>query len=139
MGYALFTARKLALQSRVNNLNAQLMAISNQQNALTDQITNKQMMSDLRSANAAANAYSIFQGSCQSDKDTATLQSTLAQNEKAKTMSNIEITNLQSKVNALDTTREALETQLNSASNELQQVEKAEESAIKNATPKYVA
>ena len=55
MGYALFTARKLALQSRVNNLNAQLMAISNQQNALTDQITNKQMMSDLRSANAAAN------------------------------------------------------------------------------------
>lgn len=139
MGYALFTARKLALQSRVNNLNAQLMAISNQQNALTDQITNKQMMSDLRSANAAANAYSIFQSSGQSDKDTATLQSTLAQNEKAKTMSNIEITNLQSKVNALDTTREALETQLNSASNELQQVEKAEESAIKNATPKYVA
>ena len=139
MGYALFTARKLALQSRVNNLNAQLMAISNQQNALTDQITNKQMMSDLRSANAAANAYSIFQGSSQSDKDTATLQSTLAQNEKAKTMSNIEITNLQSKVNALDTTREALETQLNSASNELQQVEKAEESAIKNATPQYVA
>lgn len=139
MGYALFTARKLALQSRVNNLNAQLMAISNQQNALTDQITNKQMMSDLRSANAAANAYSIFQSSGQSDKDTATLQSTLAQNEKAKTMSNIEITNLQSKVNALDTTREALETQLNAASNELQQVEKAEESAIKNATPKYVA
>ena len=139
MGYALFTARKLALQSRVNNLNAQLMAISNQQNALTDQITNKQMMSDLRSANAAENAYSIFQSSGQSDKDTATLQSTLAQNEKAKTMSNIEITNLQSKVNALDTTREALETQLNSASYELQQVEKAEESAIKNATPKYVA
>lgn len=139
MGYALFTARKLALQSRVNNLNAQLMAISNQQNALTDQITNKQMMSDLRSANAAANAYSIFQSSGQSDKDTATLQSTLAQNEKAKTMSNIEITNLQSKVNALDTTREALETQLNAASNELQQVEKAEESAIKNATPQYVA
>ena len=139
MGYALFTARKLALQSRVNNLNAQLMAISNQQNALTDQITNKQMMSDLRSANATANAYSIFQGSGQSDKDTATLQSTLAQNEKTKTMSNIEITNLQSKVNALDTTREALETQLNAASNELQQVEKAEESAIKNATPQYVA
>lgn len=139
MGYALFTARKLALQSRVNNLNAQLMAISNQQNALTDQITNKQMMSDLRSANAAANAYSIFQSSGQSDKDTATLQSTLAQNEKTKTMSNIEITNLQSKVNALDTTREALETQLNAASNELQQVEKAEESAIKNATPQYVA
>ena len=54
-------------------------------------------------------------------------------------MSNIEITNLQSKVNALDTTREALETQLNAASNELQQVEKAEESAIKNATPQYVA
>ena len=34
--------------------------------------------------------------------------------------------------------RETLETQLNAASQELEQVKKAEESAIKNATPKYV-
>lgn len=139
MGYALFTARKLSLQARVNNLNAQLMSISNQQDALTNQITGKQTAANLRTANASANAYSIFANSSQSASDSATLQKTLAQNELANTLSNTEIQGLQAKVNALDTARESLETQLNAASNELQAVEKAEESAIKNATPKYVA
>jgi len=139
MGYALFTARKLSLQTRVNQLNAQLMSISNQQDALTTQITNKQMAANLRIANANANAYSIFANSSQSANDSATLQNTLAQNELATTMSNIDIQNLQSKVDALDTTRQSLQTQLNAASNELSQVEKTEESAIKSATPKYIA
>lgn len=139
MGYALFTARKLSLQSRVNNLNAQLMSISNQQDALTNQITAKEMAKNLRSANATANAYSIFSKSSQSASDSATLQNTMAQNDLATTMSNAEIQGLQAKVNALDTTREAIETQLNAAQNELQSVEDAEQSAIKSATPKYVA
>lgn len=139
MGYALFTARKLSLQTRVNQLNAQLMSISNQQDALTTQITNKQMAANLRIANANANAYSIFANSSQSANDSAALHNTLAQNELATTMSNIDIQNLQSKVDALDTTRQSLQTQLNAASNELSQVEQTEESAIKSATPKYIA
>ena len=139
MGYALFTARKLSLQTRVNQLNAQLMSISNQQDALTTQITNKQMAANLRIANANANAYSIFANSSQSANDSAALHNTLAKNELATTMSNIDIQNLQSKVDALDTTRQSLQTQLNAASNELSEVEKTEESAIKSATPKYIA
>ena len=39
----------------------------------------------------------------------------------------------------LDTEKQRINTLLNAAQNELQQVEKAEESAIKSSTPKYVA
>ena len=50
MGYASLTARKEALQARVNSLNSKLMQISNQPNALTNQISNNQNMSNMRSA-----------------------------------------------------------------------------------------
>lgn len=142
MGYALFTARKLSLQSRVNSLNAQLMAISNQQNALTDQSTALQMASDLRSANAQSKAYSIFQDGIKAGGDETTLQAalqnTLASNTKATTLSNIDIQKLSAKEKALDTTRQSLETQLQAAQAELEQVKKTEQSAIKSATPQYV-
>lgn len=139
MGYALFTARKLSLQTRVNQLNAQLMAISNQQDALTQKITNKQMETNLKIANSNTKAYSIFASSSQSTADSTKLNKTLSDNELASTLSNVEIQGLQAKVDVLDTTRQSLQTQLTAAQNELSQVEKTEESAIKNATPKYVA
>ena len=139
MGYALFTARKLSLQTRVNQLNAQLMAISNQQDALTQKITNKQMETNLQIANSNTKAYSIFASSSQSTADSTKLNKTLSDNELASTLSNVEIQGLQAKVDVLDTTRQSLQTQLTAAQNELSQVEKTEESAIKNATPKYVA
>ena len=139
MGYALFTARKLSLQTRVNQLNAQLMAISNQQDALTQKITNKQIETNLKIANSNTKAYSIFASSSQSTADSTKLNKTLSDNELASTLSNVEIQGLQAKVDVLDTTRQSLQTQLTAAQNELSQVEKTEESAIKNATPKYVA
>ena len=139
MGYALFTARKLSLQTRVNQLNAQLMAISNQQDALTQKITNKQMETNLKIANSNTKAYSIFASSSQSTADSTKLNKTLSDNELASTLSNVEIQGLQAKVDVLDTTRQSLQTQLTAAQNELSQVENTEESAIKNATPKYVA
>lgn len=139
MGYALFTARKLSLQTRVNQLNAQLMAISNQQDALTQKITNKQMETNLKIANSNTKAYSIFASSSQSTADSTKLNKTLSDNELASTLSNVEIQGLQAKVDVLDTTRQSLQTQLTAAQNELSQVEQTEESAIKNATPKYVA
>ena len=46
---------------------------------------------------------------------------------------------MNAKQKAIDTEKQRLNTLLNAAQNELQQVEKAEESAIKSATPKYVA
>lgn len=138
MGYALFTARKMSLQTRVNQLNARLMSISNQQDALTQQITNKQLTNGLRIASANCEAYEVFKNSSQSDSDLLELNSSLSNSELATQMSNFDIQALQSKVDVLDTARQSITTQLNAAQQELQQVEKAEESAIKNSTPKYV-
>lgn len=143
MGYALFTARKLCLTARVNNLNAQLMTISNQRDALTNQITQKQTAANIRTANAnskaAANYASIMQGDDEKAKETAEADynKTVSDNEVANTMTNLEIQALQAKDNALDTTQKSIQTRLTAAQKELEAVEKAEESAIGNATPKY--
>ena len=139
MGYALFTARKMSLQTRVNQLNAQLMAISNQQDALTQKITNNQMQTNLGIAKKNADAYSVFLKSDQGTSASAKLNKTLSDNELTSTLSNVQIQGLQSQVDILDTARQSIQTQLNAAQQELSQVEKTEESAIKNATPKYVA
>ena len=150
MGYALFTARKLSVTARVNQLNAQLMSISQQQQDLANQISNKQQANNMRTASANMAALNIFQNSMsgvdsnssdyQSTFDTAqmTYNKAMAQNTVDSTMSDAEIQQLSQQDNALDMQRETLETQLNAASQELEQVKKAEESAIKNATPKYV-
>lgn len=145
MGYALFTARKLALTSRVNQLNAQLMSISQQQMNLANQISAKQQANNLRTSTANANALSVFQNAVSGNYDEATFNqaqlaynSTVAQNTVASTMSDAEIQLLNDQDNALDMQRETLETQLNAASQELESVKKAEEQAIKNATPSYV-
>lgn len=134
MGYALFTARKMSLQSRVNNLNAQLMQVQNQQMALADQRTAKQLQSDMKSANAQCRAASVFANG----GSEAEYQSAMAEINKSNVMSDAEIQGITAKENALDTQREALETQLQAASAELENVKKAEESAIKSATPQYV-
>ena len=52
-------------------------------------------------------------------------------------MSNVEIQKLNQKQTILDQERQRLQTQLTAYQNELTNVEKAEESAIKNATPKF--
>lgn len=150
MGYALFTARKLALTARVNQLNAQLMSISQQQQDLANQISNKQQANNMRTASANMAALNIFQNSMSGvDSNSSDYQKTfdaaqmtynqaMAQNTVDSTMSDAEIQQLSQQDNALDMQRETLETQLNAASQELEQVKKAEESAIKNATPGYV-
>lgn len=136
MGYALFTARKLSLQARVNQLNAQLMVVSNQQDSLTQQITNKQMKTNLETAEVNANLYAKY---AKKEIDESSLNEQLSARELEATMSNLEIQKLQSKVDALDTARESYETLLTAAQQELSSVEKAEESGIKGATPKYTA
>lgn len=143
MGYALFTARKLSLTARVNNLNAQLAVISNQRDALTNQITQKQSAADLRTAKAkskAASEYaSVMNGNDEAAKEKAeaNYNKTVADNEVANTMTNFEIQALESKDKALDNTQKSIQTRLTAAQKELEAVEKAEESAIGNATPKY--
>lgn len=141
MGYALFTARKLCLNARVNNLNAQLMTISNERDSLTRQISAKQNAANLRTAQAKADAASVYADAIKSggDKDDAktTYEKTIADNEVEATMSNFDIAALQAKDDALDNQQKSIQTRLTAAQKELEAVEKAEESAIGNATPKY--
>lgn len=150
MGYALFTARKLALTARVNQLNAQLMSISQQQMDLANQISSKQSANNLRTAMANSQALSIFKENLSSISEgdegyqgkfadfQADYNQKMAQNTISSTMEDADIQQLSQQDNALDMQRETLETQLNAAQQELEQVKKTEESAIKNATPKYV-
>ena len=67
----------------------------------------------------------------------AVLQKALKEAEAKQTQSNVEIQKLNQKQTLLDEERQRLQTQLNAYSNELSNVEKAEESAIKNSTPKF--
>ena len=57
--------------------------------------------------------------------------------ELKQTQTNTQIQQLNQKQTLLDQERQRLQTQLNAYSNELSNVEKAEESAIKNSTPKF--
>lgn len=142
MGYALFFARKLSLTARVNGLNAQLMSISQQQMDLTNKISAKQNAANLRTAVANNNAASIYTKALKSGGDTqaaeANYNEAVSSNDLQNAIDNVEINNLNQQQTALDTQRKTLETQLNAAQNELSQVEKAEDSAIKNSTAKYV-
>ena len=142
MGYALFTARKMSLTARVNQMNAQLMSISQKQMDLANQISTKQNASNLRVADANKQAYSVFEQGLASGQDSktleATLNKTLADNSMLTAMTDAQINQLAEQQNILDMQRKNLETQLNAAQQELQSVEKAEESAIKSATPGYV-
>jgi len=142
MGYALFTARKLALTARVNNLNSQLMQLQNQKTQLTNQIANNQNMANLQAATQQQQLASIFSTNIQSGMDYSqalvNYQNSMAQISLTSTQNNMSITALQSQDNVLDTQIGQLQTQLNATSQELESVKKAEESSIKNSTVKYV-
>lgn len=135
MGYALFTARKLNLTTRVNQLNAQLMSISQQQMDLANQQSAYESAYSLRSATAYSQLASDYAAGTIDEK---AFEAGKAQQSVFSTQSDAQIQALASKQNALDIQRESLETQLNAAQSDLESVEKAEGDAIKNATPGYV-
>ena len=153
MGYALFTARKLSLTTRINTCNANLSINSEKANALSNSIFAKQQKSALELFTANKNAYSIFEKTIKdaeeknSGNDDAinnamikaqyTLQKAMSAASQKQTMSNIEIQQLRQQQNLLDQERQSLQTQLTAYQNELTNVEKAEETAIKNSTPKF--
>lgn len=142
MGYALFTARKLSLTTRVNQMNAQLMSLSQRQMDLANQIATKESANALRTNSANAQAYSVFAAAVEGGGDTtqaqAALNKTLSDNSSKTAMDDAEIQQLEAKQTQIDLQRKNLETQLNAAQQELESVEKAEQSAIKSSTPGYV-
>ena len=142
MGYALFTARKLSLTSKVNQMNAQLMSISQRQMDIANQIATKESANALRTSATNAQAYSVFEASIKNGDDAtqaqATLDKSLADNAAKTTLYDVEIQQLEARQTQIDLNKQNLETQLTAAQKELEAAEKAEESAIKNSTPSYV-
>ena len=138
MGYALFTARKMSLQAKVNNYNLQLMKLSNEETKLTNQSALFQKFNN--AVDSGQNVGSLVGGILGGVggnliSGIANFAIDSAQNKANEARQ----TQLANKQKQIDTEKQRLTTLLNAAQNELQQVEKAEESAIKNATPKYCA
>jgi len=135
MGYALFTARKMSLQAKVNDYNAKLMQLSNEETRLANQTANRQQMKNaidngqmVGGMVANMTGHGLFGQLINGGIDALQSQSDDAYAAQ-----------MNAKQKQIDTEKQRLTTLLNAAQNELQQVEKAEESAIKSSTPKYVA
>lgn len=143
MGYALFTARQMTLQARVNSLNSQLMSLSNKQTAIANQISQNQNLSNMQSAYAQQQQASLFSQNLNGGMDYtqafANYQAQMAQSSLTSTTNNVSIEALKAQESALDTQRQTLTTTLNAANEELNQVKSAQEKAIKNSTVKFSA
>ena len=153
MGYALFTARKLSVSTRLNMCNTNLACNTEKAYSLSNSIFVKQSKRDLELTTATQNAYAVYEKAVSDANSTyegntekinaavtaadAVLQKALKEAEFKQTQSNTEIQQLNQKQTLLDQERQRLETQLNAYTNELSNVEKAEESAIKNSAPKF--
>ena len=153
MGYALFTARKLSISTRLNMCNANLACNTEKTYSLSNSIFVQQSKRDLELSTATQNAYSVYEKAVTDANSTygsetekinaatsqaeSVLQKALKEAELKQTQTNTQIQQLNQKQTLLDQERQRLQTQLNAYSNELSNVEKAEESAIKNSTPKF--
>ena len=107
MGYALFTARQMTLQARVNSLNSQLMTLANKQNAISQQISQNQNLSNMQSAYAQQQQASVFAQNLNGGMDYtqafANYQAQMAQGSLTSTTNNVSINALKSQESALDT------------------------------------
>ena len=154
MGYALFTARKMSLQAKVNQYNLQLMKISDKENQLTQKTAALQQRNN--KIDAAQNKGSMFAkiggtlvGAAFGGIGGAMVGSELgggfgkvanaAVDKGQQAYTEYQQNELSRQQTELDTEKQRINTLLTKAQYELQQVEQSEESAIKSATPKYVA
>ena len=138
MGYALFTARKMSLQSKVNQYNLQLMKLSNEETKLSQQTALRQQVNNsVDSAQSvgslAAGLFGGGAGSLVSGVANFAIDRVQSKADEAYQ------TQLAAKQQAIDTEKQRLTTLLNAAQAELQNVEKAEGEAIKSSAPQYVA
>ena len=145
MGYALFTARKLSVNTRLNSCNANLTALTERENVLTQSIFAKQQASTLKANKANLDALTAYSQAMEAAGEDSTAQTNakialdkkMAEIEKQSTMDETEIFGLNQQQSVIDLEKKSLETQLKAFQNELESVQKAEESAIKNSTPKF--
>ena len=141
MGYAIFTLRKFTLTSRINQCNTRAMLLSEKANSITNQIYAKQNAKNQAVSAATMKAYQQYQASVDAGVEFSVakvdLDEALAKIDADSIGTETEIQNLNMAQTAMDMERQTLETQLNAFQKELENVKKAEESAIKNSTPKF--
>lgn len=162
MGYAIFTARKLMLTNRINQINFRIMQLSQQQQTLAkaagDMERNlswaKNLFSNIgnmftqglqQQMNMAA--YGLTQGG-----NTQELSSFLSGGYQAMQNSTMyfslvgqmmdmssqnQLRNVKDMENQIELERKSLETQVKALTAERESVEKAEDNEIKNSAPKF--
>lgn len=159
MGYAVFTARKLMLTNRINQLNFRIMQLSQQQQTLSKApATKKGRSRGLRVCSTQSETLSLKRNLQtqaainQAGNDPAALQQLLSgsyamQNAMAQQFqfagmmidyqSSGDLQSVKDMENQIELERKNLETQVQALTAERQSVEKAEESEIKNSAPKF--
>ncbi len=160
MGYAVFTARKLMLTNRINQLNFRIMQLSQQQQTLSKAAGDKErQISWIKGMfNTIGNAFTqrmnlqTQAAINQAGNDPAALQQLLSgsyamQNAMAQQFqfagmmidyqSSGDLQSVKDMENQIELERKNLETQVQALTAERQSVEKAEESEIKNSAPKF--
>ena len=156
MGYAVFTARKLMLTSRVNNLNFRLMCLSQQKQSLSQQMASMQSMFGQISMNLNTSCGlntnnlmgSFLGGIGLGNMDSSLLGQQLSfgkGNYEQLALYNNYIQQMQRSMmapiamqdNAIDMEMKTIETQLQAARQELEAVEKHEGDEIKKSAPKF--
>lgn len=151
MGYALFTARKLMLQNRLNQFNYRMMMLQQQRNQVVDQASNMEIMNSMRSTvnnifayDQTSKLYDNMLGSGnqtdiqgQMAKLQNDLQTNLLKNQLTAQSDAMKLKSVQAVENQIDMEMKKLETQVKETTAEMESVEKAEENAIKQSSPKY--
>ena len=153
MGYALFTARIMSLQAQKNQYNLKLIQLNDKQNELTNKTTrmqnkNNKIDATQNKASLAGSAIGTIGGFILGGPAGAAIGN-LAGNaitslvnggidagqESAKKYEQAELARQQQEI---DTEKQRLETLLQAADQELQELKNQQKTAIKNATPSYV-
>lgn len=156
MAYALFTARKLMLRNRLNQLNYRVMMLSQQQQNLAQESGNIEMMSGLKSS---MNSIFVYDNCAKKQKDwldqmkNGTLtesdynnqmkslefetQKKTSENQAAALIDTARLKSIQVLGNQIELEMKKLETSVKDTAAEMESVEKEEDIAIKASAPKY--
>lgn len=162
MGFLIFACRKLSLKSRITDLQYRQMVLQNQKSTIEDQISQRQQcysnMKDAREMymsqtmmqmrqsifqqaggyNMNPNQYAMIQMQMQMDPNIMKMMGqSQFQNMFEDERNNIDLQALARKDKQIEREMATLESQLKLAQNELESVEKAEDNAAKQDTPKF--
>ena len=143
MGYALFAQRKVVLDGQLNALQLQQTQRSNEQyNLATQTLSLQQQMSSMQASQSTqlAEKYKLLAEAADEDERAsinAMIQELEHEFEAELDQINREIYKVSVKENVVEMQVKRLDTMVSAVEKQLEAVEKAEESSIDRATPKF--